>query len=294
MNIPTNDRGAHPAGSSTPIRLWGVPVYVHWSFLLGGLLISMVAGGGIYLFMYCSMAYGLLILIHELGHAFAAKVMRLRVHAIHIYGLGGRCTADPPHSVKGAFFLYSSGLLAQLLLFMGTALYIATCGWPKSTYYICLVNTFTMVNLIIFVCNLFPGRTSAHVFTDGEILWKLTMHTLNHEPYPLMRNPAGASPVFPPETSLLSVPGITPAGFRVGLEVLNDDRTPMDFVVATFKKHLGLDDREATKLMLEIHKMGGVLLPQPNIDEARQVADAIAEFCQVHAQPLVCRAVEVL
>jgi len=291
--MPRNDVTGPRAGSIELMRPWGVPVYVHWSFLIGGLIISMFAGGGINLIMYCSMAYALLILIHEFGHALAAKVMGLRVHAIHMSGLGGRCITDPPHSVEGAFFLYSSGLLAQLAVFAGSVLYIGTFGWPESTYGICLVNTFTFVNLVIFVCNLFPGKISAHAFTDGQMLWKLAMHVLRRQPYPLMRNPTGPSPVFPPETSLLSVPGMAPAGFTVGLEILNDDKTPMDFVVAAFKKHLSLDDRGAMKLMLEIHQMGGVLVPQRDIEQARTVADAIAVYCQAHSQPLICRAVEV-
>lgn len=274
------------------MRLFGIPVYIHWSFLIGGLIISMYAGGGINLIVYCALSYALLVLIHELGHTLAAKIMGLQVHAIHISGLGGRCITEPPHTVRGAFFLYSSGLLAQAILLAATALYITNFGWPKTTYGVCLVNTFTFVNVLIFVINLFPGKISAHVFTDGEVLWKLAMHVLRRQPYPLMRNPAGVSPIFPPETSLLSVQGMTPAGFKAGLEILNDDKTPMDFVVATFKKYLGLDDRGAIKLMLEIHKMGGVLLPQRDIDQAREVADAITVHCVMHSQQLICRAVE--
>lgn len=289
---PDNYVTAPRSGLREVIRLFGVPVYAHWSFLIGGLILSTFAGGGVNLIMYCSMAYSLLILVHESGHALAARLMSLKVHAIYISGLGGRCMTEPPHSIRGAFFLYSGGLLAQVVLFAGTALYIFFLGWPKSTYGACVVNTFTLANPVLFVGNLFPGKISTHIFTDGEVLWKLAMHVLRRQPYPLMRNPAGESPLFPPGTSLLSMPGMAPPGFKAGLEILNDNKTPMDFVVGAFKKYLGLDDRDAIKLMLEIHKMGGVLVPQRDMNQARALADAITAYSQEHSQPLVCRAVE--
>jgi hypothetical protein len=40
------------------------------------------------------------------------------------------------------------------------------------------------------------------------------------------------SPVFPPETSLLQVEGFVPAGFLCGIEIMNDNLTPMAFVVS--------------------------------------------------------------
>jgi hypothetical protein len=39
------------------------------------------------------------------------------------------------------------------------------------------------------------------------------------------------SRVLPPETSLLDTPEFVPPGFVHGIEVLNDDKTPMDFVI---------------------------------------------------------------
>ena len=100
------------------------------------------------------------------------------------------------------------------------------------------------------------------------------------------------SPVFPPDTSLLAKPGMQPAGFRTGIEILNDDKTPMEFVVHTLTKHLEIDRQQAVAVMATIHNNGGLLWPTRNIEEARRIAEAIAQDCRTCNQPLVCRAVE--
>jgi ATP-dependent Clp protease adapter protein ClpS len=106
-----------------------------------------------------------------------------------------------------------------------------------------------------------------------------------------LRRALTLSPTFPPETSLLDVKGFLPPGFRVGIEILNDDRTPMEFVVSVLRSTLGLSDVEAVKTMLEIHKKGGVLLPLQSVDEAKRVADLIVTAAREKNHPLVCRAV---
>ena len=99
------------------------------------------------------------------------------------------------------------------------------------------------------------------------------------------------SPVFPPETSLLQMKEFVPAGFRCGIEILNDDRTPMRFVVSMLCKAAGLNETDAIRTMLEIHAKGGVLLAMASMDEARRVADNVTAEARASNHPLVCRAV---
>ena len=94
-------------------------------------------------------------------------------------------------------------------------------------------------------------------------------------------------------TSLLSVTGMVPAGFRYGLEILNDDRTKMEFVVWVLVKHLGQTKYEATRTMLGVHKRGGILLPMASVEEARCVADAVSKNAAKLQFPLSCRAVSI-
>jgi ATP-dependent Clp protease adapter protein ClpS len=100
-----------------------------------------------------------------------------------------------------------------------------------------------------------------------------------------------SSPVFPPETSLLKTGEFVPSGFRCGIEILNDDRTPMEFVVSVLQSSVGLSRLEAMRTMLEIHKKGGVLLPMQSFDQSTRVAELIVAGAREKNHPLVCRAV---
>lgn len=273
------------------IRLFGVPVYVHWSFLLGGVVISLFAQRDLYVICSCCSAYFLLILVHEAGHAIAAKLLGWEVTAIVISGLGGSCRTKGARTVGGALFLYSAGLLAQAVLFAASAAYIAVFGWPKSTYFICLINTFTFVNAFLFIMNLIPMRSSRGIWSDGAMLWKLTLHKVFGRPNPLLGN-TPTSVIFAPETSLLSIAGLRPSDFTVGVEILNDDTTPMDFVVETFERRLEMTQQRAIELMMRIHKRGGLLWPTSDLETARQIEKGVAEDNRVHGRSLICRVVD--
>jgi hypothetical protein len=54
-----------------------------------------------------------------------------------------------------------------------------------------------------------------------------------------LSNGGGAPPsvILSPETSLLTLPNFVPPGFKCGVEVLNDDATPMEFVVSMLSAH---------------------------------------------------------
>jgi len=103
---------------------------------------------------------------------------------------------------------------------------------------------------------------------------------------------AALSPVFPPGTSLLQVEGFTPAEFSCGIELMNDNLTPMAFVVSVLRSCVGLSEAEAIRTMLEIHKKGGILLPTPSFDEAKRVAELVTVEARGSNHPLVCRGVK--
>ena len=99
------------------------------------------------------------------------------------------------------------------------------------------------------------------------------------------------SPVFAPETSLLRTDGFLPTGFQCGIEILNDDRTPAEFVVSVLQSSAGLGRLEAMRTTLEIHKKGGVLLPMESFDKSKHIAELIVAEARGKNHPLVCRAV---
>jgi ATP-dependent Clp protease adapter protein ClpS len=99
--------------------------------------------------------------------------------------------------------------------------------------------------------------------------------------------------ILPPDTSLLNVPGMIPADFRCGIEMLNDDQTKMEFVVLILMKHFGQVKSDAHRTMLAIHNRGGILLAITSLEEAQRVADAVSRDAAKLNFPLVCRAVSI-
>jgi ATP-dependent Clp protease adapter protein ClpS len=99
--------------------------------------------------------------------------------------------------------------------------------------------------------------------------------------------------LLPPGTSLLALEGFVPEGFRHGIEILNDDKTPMVFVVWVLEKELGFATKAATRTMLQIHTKGGALLPLKTRQLAEQIASAITLHAKDRGHPLSCKAVSV-
>jgi ATP-dependent Clp protease adapter protein ClpS len=99
------------------------------------------------------------------------------------------------------------------------------------------------------------------------------------------------SHLFPPDTSLITMPGFLPEGFRCGIEILNDDRTPMEFVVSILESLAGMSKLQAMRTMLAIHKKGGIVLPMQSSEQSKHVAELIVTEARAKNHPLVCRAV---
>lgn len=100
-----------------------------------------------------------------------------------------------------------------------------------------------------------------------------------------------ASPVLPPDTSLKSIPELVPPGFTQGIEILNDDATPMDFVAQVLSTCLGLSRKDSVQMMLAIHTRGGALVPTPSLADAERIAAQISSEASRQGHPLVCRPV---
>jgi ATP-dependent Clp protease adapter protein ClpS len=107
------------------------------------------------------------------------------------------------------------------------------------------------------------------------------------------RSQLPASPVMPPDTSLISIPEFVPPGFIQGIEILNDNTSPMKFVADVLTTHAGLSPGESNRTMLAIHTRGGALIPTPSTDDARRIAAQIAAEAAKQGYPLICRPVSI-
>ena len=70
--------------------------------------------------------------------------------------------------------------------------------------------------------------------------------------------------------------------------LLNDDFTPMDFVVTVIQKFFGLDREQATRIMLKVHREGvGVCGVFPR-DLAATKVEQVITYARQHQHPLAC------
>ncbi len=77
-----------------------------------------------------------------------------------------------------------------------------------------------------------------------------------------------------------------PPLFKVLL--LNDDYTPMDFVVVVLRKFFAMTTEQATIVMLQVHREGkGVCGIYPR-DVANTKVNAVSAFAKQHQHPLAC------
>ena len=77
-----------------------------------------------------------------------------------------------------------------------------------------------------------------------------------------------------------------PPLFKVLL--LNDDYTPMDFVVVVLQKFFGMSREQATRIMLKVHKEGvGICGVFPR-DVAATKVELVIGYAREHQHPLAC------
>ncbi len=70
--------------------------------------------------------------------------------------------------------------------------------------------------------------------------------------------------------------------------LLNDDYTPMEFVVAVLQKFFGMGREKATQVMLKVHREGrGVCGVYPR-DVAATKVEQVVDFARQHQHPLQC------
>ena len=70
--------------------------------------------------------------------------------------------------------------------------------------------------------------------------------------------------------------------------LLNDDFTPMEFVVVVLQKFFGMGREKATQVMLAVHREGrGVCGLDPR-DIASTKVEQVGSFSRQHQHPLQC------
>lgn len=77
-----------------------------------------------------------------------------------------------------------------------------------------------------------------------------------------------------------------PSMYKVLL--LNDDYTPMDFVIYVLEKFFGKNRDEATDIMLHVHRKGVGLCGVYTYEIAETKVNQVMDFARANEQPLQC------
>lgn len=102
---------------------------------------------------------------------------------------------------------------------------------------------------------------------------------------------ATAIPFVPPGMDYPIVGLLDIGEFNYAVELLNDDITPMQFVVTVLQGNAGLSESDALAAMCICHMKGGVLIPMPTLEKAETVSTKISQAALAVKYPLLCCAV---
>lgn len=70
--------------------------------------------------------------------------------------------------------------------------------------------------------------------------------------------------------------------------ILNDDFTPMEFVVLVLERFFGMTHAQAVELMLTVHKKGVAVVGVFSHEVAETKVAQVMDFAQRHQHPLQC------
>lgn len=76
---------------------------------------------------------------------------------------------------------------------------------------------------------------------------------------------------------------------RYKVVIMNDDYTPMDFVVEVLESFFNMDREKATRVMLTIHTEGQATVGIYTRDVAETKAAQVVDYAQQNQHPLLCR-----
>ncbi|MES3039345.1 MAG: ATP-dependent Clp protease adaptor ClpS [Bdellovibrionota bacterium] len=73
---------------------------------------------------------------------------------------------------------------------------------------------------------------------------------------------------------------------KYAVVLLNDDYTPMDFVVLILKRFFGKEEKESQKIMLDVHKKGSGVAGIFSYEVAEMKVMQVNQFAQLNQYPL--------
>jgi len=151
-------------------RWRGIPLSLHWTVFIG-----------IPWFLYQTrsvsdtgvafVAFFVLLLVHELGHAAVALWRQVEVHEIQLFFLHGYCSHEPPDYELDDVLIAWGGVAAQfvvLVIALGADVLLPTLSPFAGALVAPLLSVFIGTNVFIMIVNLIPVAP-----LDGAKAWRI-------------------------------------------------------------------------------------------------------------------------
>jgi Zn-dependent protease len=151
-------------------RIAGIPVLVHWSLVVIGVLLSLnlahavaprdgLSAGSVTAAVAAAVAFFGSVLAHELAHALTARRYGVATESITLWGLGGLAQlSDEPPTAKAQGWIALAGPVASAVLGgigLGGALWLDSRGVSGEA--VTMVGWLGVINLLLAAFNLLPG-----------------------------------------------------------------------------------------------------------------------------------------
>lgn len=166
----------------------GVPIFVSASWLIFALLVTVVytriilSIGPVFVqalafALGMALMWGISVLLHELGHVAAGRIMGSRVYRVEIGFLGGATETSTSDERPGEEFWVSIAGPAVSMVLAAPGLISASVGstlsFGATGAWGLLIGTFTLSNLVVAVFNMLPGLPLDGGRVLVALLWKL-------------------------------------------------------------------------------------------------------------------------
>ncbi|MBU6410925.1 MAG: hypothetical protein KGR98_11125, partial [Verrucomicrobia bacterium] len=123
-------------GSIRLFRLFGITVYLHWSwFLVLVYFLTILHGVPPVLIVLVCVSLFAIVLMHEFGHQLACRQVGGQTHDIVLWPLGGVAYVSPPQRPGATLWSIAAGPLVNVLLFpiFGALFWLAvSAGWQDT------------------------------------------------------------------------------------------------------------------------------------------------------------------
>lgn len=149
-------------------RWRGAPILWHWTLPIGLYLLS-----GMRLSPVGWASTTLLILLHELGHAFFVRRYGARVLSVKMMPIGGLCTWEGEVSEVERSVIAWGGVLAQALVWLATTVAVAVVHPLPHPWMEDVAAAWTTRNAFLIALNLMPVQP-----LDGYDAWRLPLRAI--------------------------------------------------------------------------------------------------------------------